>query len=150
MRRAWVAIVLAACGGSSNKSSTMAKSEGPACAAVAESMVAIIAHGKESTKALVDTKDAFAAIIRTRCDEDAWTVDAKQCLLAMTSNDDAIRCSSLLTDEQQANLERNRTAKFGRGNEPPPAPAMEAEKVERAAPKPTKSNKTGDPCDGGE
>jgi hypothetical protein len=164
MRTAVIALVLAACGGS-NKSATMAKSDGPTCAAVADSMVAMMAEGKESTKAFVDAKEGFVTIIRTRCTDDVWTAEAKQCLATMKSRADAERCSTLLTETQQANLVRDQKAKFGADPEPeaqaaepaaaPPAP-LEAEKNEppkklRSAPaKPAKTKKAGDPCDGGE
>lgn len=162
MRQVLIALVLAACGGSS-KSSTMAKS-GPSCGEVASSMVAMMAEGKESTKAFVDAKEGFVTIIRTRCDEDAWTAEAKQCLATMKSREDAERCSTLLTEQQQANLVRDQKAKFGAGSEPaaeaepavaPPPPVEAEQKAEpkklRSAPaKPAKTKKTGDPCDGGE
>ena len=145
MRTAVIALVLAACGGSS-KSSTMAKA-GPSCGDVANAMVGMMAEGKESTKAFVDAKEGFVEIIRTRCDQDAWTADAKQCLATMKSREDAERCSTLLTEQQQANLVRDQKAKFGAGPAeadapPPPAPVE--------APKAMKSRKAGDPCDGGE
>lgn len=144
MRTAVIALVLAACGGSS-KSSTMAKSEGPTCAVVADSMVAMMARGKESTKAFVDAKEGFTTIIRTRCDEDAWTAEAKQCLSTMQTYEDAERCSTHLTEQQQQNLVRDQKEKYGAKPEdaaPPPAPVE--------APKAMKSRKAGDPCDGGE
>jgi len=162
MRTAIFAFVIAAgCGGSS-KPSTTAKVEGPTCTDVAESMVTMMGEGKESTKAFVDAKEGFTTIIRTRCDDDNWTADAKRCLATMKSHADAEHCSTMLSEEQQANLVRDEKAKFGAGSEPTPqaetggapAPAapVEAEK-DRAAPKPkttTKTRKTGDPCDGGE
>ena len=145
MRTAVIALVLAACGGSS-KSSTMAKA-GPSCSDVANSMVAMMAEGKESTKAFVDAKEGFVTIIRTRCDEDAWTPDAKQCLATMKSREDAERCSTLLTEQQQANLVRDQKAKFGAGS---PNPDAEPAAPPPEAPKAMKSRKAGDPCDGGE
>ncbi|MBA3501914.1 MAG: hypothetical protein M4D80_12230 [Myxococcota bacterium] len=141
MRTALIALVLAACGGSS-KSSTMAKA-GPTCGDVANSMVAMMAEGKESTKAFVDAKEGFVTIIRTRCTDDVWTAEAKQCLATMKSRDDAERCGTLLTEQQQANLVRDQKAKFGAGPPNPDAPPPEA-------PKAMKSRKAGDPCDGGE
>ena len=176
MRRAMFAIVLAAACGGSGKSSTMAKADGPTCATVAESMVAMMSEGKEATKAMVDTKEDFTKIIHTRCDEDHWTADAKQCLSTMKSRADAERCSGLLTDEQQANLVRDQKAKFGAeppaepkrepeaeapatGTAPPPPEPMKTEegkmgtkdqKKQKAPAKATKTRRAGDPCDGGE
>ncbi len=149
MRSVLLALVVAACGGSKS-SSTTPKDAGPTCAAVADSMVAMMAQGKESTKAFVDAKEGFTTIIRTRCTDDAWTGDAKQCLSTMKSREDAERCSTLLTDEQQQNLVRDQKAKFGappEDSEPEPqaAPPPPAE-----APKASKTKKRGDPCDGGE
>ena len=86
MRTAVIALVLAACGGSS-KSSTMAKA-GPSCGDVANAMVGMMAEGKESTKAFVDAKEDFVTIISTRCTQDAWTAEAKQCLATMKSRED--------------------------------------------------------------
>lgn len=118
--RLFLALALAACGGGS-KSPATPKDTGPTCAAVADSMVAMMAEGKESTKAFVDAKEGFTTIIRTRCTEDAWTGEAKQCLATMKSHEDAERCSTLLTEAQQENLVRDQKAKFGAGsNEPKP------------------------------
>jgi outer membrane biosynthesis protein TonB len=179
MRTAFVAIVLAAACGGGSKASTTPKATGPTCGAVADSMVAMMAEGKESTKAFVETKEGFTTIIRTRCEEDAWTADAKQCLAKMKSRDDAERCSTLLTETQQANLVRDQKAKFGAEPPPPeptPTPATEptnaappptpaaakpepkpAEKAKKKsaprakkAPMPDGTRSTGDPCDGGE
>jgi hypothetical protein len=90
----------------------------------------------------------FTEIIRTRCDADAWSAEARQCLAAMKTREDAERCSNMLGEEQQANLVRDEKAKFGEGSEPPPAQApaetKEAPKKAKGSPRP------GDPCDGGE
>lgn len=166
MRTAIFALVIAAgCGGSS-KSQTMAKSDAaPTCAAVADAMLAPLSEGKDQTKAMLDKKQELAGMIATRCTEDAWTEDARRCFTTVKTVDDADRCGTLLTDEQQANLK----AKLGPGEpadapaaaaepaaEPPPSPvAVEPERDRVAPPKPkakkaTKTRKTGDPCDGGE
>ena len=163
MRTLVIALVLAACGGGSSKSSTMAKA-GPSCGDVADSMVAMMAEGKESTKAFVDAKEDFVTLIRTRCDEDAWTAEAKQCLATMKSREDAERCSTLLTEQQQQSLVRDQKAKFGAGSEydppepepaaAPPAPVEDEKSLDQkkraVPPNAPKTKKTGDPCDGGE
>lgn len=169
MRTAICAMVLAAaCGGGGSKSSTT-PAPGPTCAAVADAMVAMMMEGKEQTEAAAATAGDFETIIRTRCDEDAWTAEAKQCLATMQTRTDAERCSTLLTAEQQENLVRDQKAKFGAGPatekgesapEPEPEPATGAAPPPPPAPgsppptplksSPPKTRRTGDPCDGGE
>ncbi len=159
MRIALLVLVLG-CGGGSKKAAETPK-EAPTCAAVADAMIALMLEGKEQTPKVKETTEGFTAIIRNRCDADAWSADAKQCLAGMTTRDDAERCSKLLTEEQQANLVRDEKAKYGappaepEAAPPPPSPAstgapMNDEKAKEAPKRSKGSPKPGDPCDGGE
>ena len=175
--RALLAIaLLAACGGGSKSSSTTPKKAPVTCATTADGMMAMMMEGKEGNKERVEeAADGFKAIIRTRCEQDSWTAEAQQCLSTMKTRTDAERCSTMLTEEQQANLVRDQKAKYGAGSpspdEPKPDPevAKESPVTPAGAPpppmkaeeKPTKADKkrgapakkpgkTGDPCDGGE
>jgi hypothetical protein len=159
MRSALVAILVLGCGGS-GKPAQAPNAQAPACAAVADAMMSIMLAGKEQTPRLAETSAGFNEIIRTRCDADGWTAEARSCLAAMKNQADAERCGQLLTEEQTSNLVRDQKAKFG-GPEPamappPPAPAsggappMKEEKTREAPKKSKGSPKPGDPCDGGE
>jgi hypothetical protein len=155
------------CGGST--ASTTPKNpnnDAVTCAAVANAMVGMMMEGKNQENA-AETADGFNAIIRTRCDADAWTPEARQCLATMKTRSDAERCSAMLTEEQQSNLVRDQKEKFGAPPEQapasttaapppqgaPPASPMRAEppkEAPKSAPKGGKTKKAGDPCDGGE
>ena len=180
MRLATFAFVIAAgCGGSS-KSSTTPKADEPTCAVMADAMVARMAEGKEATPALVETKERLTKVIRTSCEQDAWSRDARQCIATMKTGEEAEHCATLLTEQQQDNLARAQAAAnpdaavpedentsddaaappAAPPPPPPPPPASPGnaeegamgskEKPKRAPPKATKTRKTGDPCDGGE
>jgi hypothetical protein len=160
-----ILVLALGCGGGS-KASTTPKG-GVTCAAVADAMVGMMMEGKNQENA-AETAEAFNTIIEKRCDADVWSPEARKCLAAMRTRADAEQCSTLLTDEQQANLVRDQKAKFGASSgateqdaeapanttaPPPPSPMRSVEPKEQEAPQPkngTKTRKTGDPCDGGE
>ncbi len=147
MRIAVLVLVLG-CGGGSKKAEAPKPVEA-ACPAVADAMVGMMMEGKEETPKAKEAMAGFTDIIRTRCDADAWSAEARQCLAAMKTREDAERCSNMLSEEQQANLVRDEKAKFGEGTpapeaSEPPAQAPETPKKAKGSPKP------GDPCDGGE
>ena len=126
------------CGGGGSKQATAAPAP-VTCAAAADGMLAMMMRDKEA-EGIEDTIEGFKALIRTRCDEDGWTVEARQCLATMQTRTDAERCSTLLTEAQQANLVRDQKAKFGA------KPAADG----AAPPEPEPTRTRGDPCDGGE
>ncbi len=160
--RTLVLVVLVACGGGSKPST--APKPAVTCSGVADAMVGMMIESMEPRPGQ-ETIDGITGIIKTRCDQDAWTADAKQCLATMKTRTDAEHCSTLLTEEQQANLVRDQKAKFGAAPateaKPEPesaaAPPAEKEKAPEAPKKRLKSpkpggggGKTGDPCDGSE
>lgn len=143
MRTVLLALVLAACGGSSKSSSTP-NADGTSCTAVADAMLAPLSEGKDQTKAMLDKKQELATTIRARCEEDAWSAQARGCFTSAKTLDAVDACSAQLTDDQRTKL--NSTF----GGPPPEAPAA-APPAESEAPKRSmKTRKTGDPCDGGE
>ena len=140
--RAFVLVALLGCGGSQKATPKVAT-----CGDVADAMIGMMLQDKEPPKATID---GFKTIIRNRCEQDAWTADARQCLATMKSASDAERCSNLLTEEQQAKLVADEKAKFGAKPEadeaaPMNAPAESPKRAKGAGPK-----KPGDPCDGSE
>lgn len=138
MRHALFLILLAACGGSS-KPAAKPMGESASCAAVADAMLAPLTAGKEQTKAMLDKKEELAKTIRARCDEDAWSADARGCFTSAKTLEAVDACSGQLTDDQRTKL----NATFG-------APEAEPAAAPTEAPKTMKSRKAGDPCDGGE
>src|SRR5690606_6637530 len=58
----------------------------------------------EATSSLID-------MIRTRCEADRWTAEARACLAKIATPQDADACGALLTEEQQANLVRDQQAR---------------------------------------
>lgn len=128
-------VLLVACGGGGTKSPEAPKSEGASCTAVADAMLAPLVAGKEETKAMLDKKTELAGQIRARCEEDAWSAEARGCITRATTLEAIDACSEQLTEDQRTKL--NAMSE--------PAPGAPAE-----APKAMKSRKAGDPCDGGE
>ena len=112
-------VLLAACGGSS-KSSTVLKGESTSCAAVADAMLAPLTEGKEQTKAMLAKKEELATTIRARCDEDAWSPEARACFTSAKTLEAVDACSSGLSEDQRTKL----NATFGG---PPPADAAAPE-----------------------
>lgn len=158
-------IVLAACGGGSKSEPTLKQAAPASCGEAATGMLSMMNQDAK------DTVEEFKKLIANRCERDAWASDAKQCLSTMKTRTDAERCSTLLTDEQQANLVRDQKAKFGarEAEAPEAAPGGGASAVQASPPPPTEApkdsrggekkktrgapkgnGKTGDPCDGGE
>ena len=107
-----IAFVSACGGGGANQPAQPEPAPAPACTAVADAMVTQMLEGRER-QGIEDTVDGFTALIRVRCEEDRWTAEARQCLATMRTRADAERCSTLLTDEQQANLVRDQKETFG-------------------------------------
>lgn len=53
------------------------------------------------------------ALVRTRCEQDAWSPEAVKCLADMKNLDEANHCATLLTEAQQAALVRDQDAASG-------------------------------------
>jgi hypothetical protein len=107
MRR-WLFVVLAACGG------TQAPKEPPvpSCAQVADGMLANM-QATQERKAPAETTEMIKDIIRTACDRDRWSPDARRCMATMQkTTEDADRCASKLTDEQVKSLIRDEEARL--------------------------------------
>lgn len=98
------------------------------------------------------TKDATAdQAMRTRCETDAWSDDARSCFATAQSEPEVDGCKGMLTDLQRKS--------FG---DDAPKPASTAAPAAAAAPAPAdlaqphktrapvKKSKTGDPCEGGQ
>jgi hypothetical protein len=120
--RALLIVLVIGCGGSSKSSSqTMpsARSSEPNCSGASDGMVAMMMEGKEGKGNADARADEFRILIRTRCEDDKWSAEARQCLSEMKTRTDAEQCATKLTDEQQQNLVRDQKAKFGAGTSDP-------------------------------
>ncbi|MBA3391519.1 MAG: hypothetical protein H0T89_02690 [Deltaproteobacteria bacterium] len=128
--------MLGACGGGNKAIAMPPPHPVTTCVMVAEAMVGALVATKEPRPG-DDVIATFTTLIRTRCDEDQWTADARQCLATMTTRAEAERCSTLMTEAQQANLVRDQQAKFGEPEPEPEAPrAPEPASVMREQPTP--------------
>ena len=127
------------------------------CAQLADHVVGLMGASKVAEQ---DQLDPFRNVLTTRCTDDKWSPEAQKCLLDIKTLDEGDKCQSLLSDDQQKNLERDGTAaaKASRhksedkgemgGAAPPPPPAEEPS--HSRGPVPKGSGKTGDPCSGGQ
>lgn len=131
MRAGWIVIVLVGCGSSAPPPPVAPK--GPtACARAADSMVqtmldrlAAVRRGAQDEP--TEAADALRNLIRERCEQDAWSAEATQCLIAMKTTDDGAACAAHMTEAQQAALVRDQQAASGKtgkaqGNGSPAAP----------------------------
>ncbi|MBX3156730.1 MAG: hypothetical protein KF773_12060 [Deltaproteobacteria bacterium] len=104
MSRAWIAAVMAlsACAGP-----RAGRSGGDPCEAVADHVHALLQRvtppsGKHDTAHERAIRDIFA----TRCREDTWDVDARDCILAKKALADDARCKDRLTSTQRGALDQ--------------------------------------------
>lgn len=67
------------------------------CAVMAEHVAGVLLTFPKPPKA---SKEALADLIKTRCETDGWSADAKKCWGAMSNQEDAKPCAKLLTTEQ--------------------------------------------------
>jgi hypothetical protein len=145
-----LALVVAACGGSSPKSeSTMpgntgtTAAAGPSCDAMTNHMLDAMTAGKPPVppEKLKDMHDMFVA----HCEKDGWSPQARTCFNNMKTMEDGNACSDTLT-EAQKNTMNQEMARPGEGGAPPNgAGPKDSGGGTRGGP-----HKGGDPCDGGE
>lgn len=114
-------VAMLACGGAPPPP---AAPKGPtACARASDNMVQTMLD-RLSVKDPPPTElaDAIRNLIRERCERDAWSAEATQCLIAMQQQAEAGRCAELLTEQQQAALVSDLEAQRGKPASPPAAP----------------------------
>lgn len=110
----------------------------PPCAKVAHHMVDLMNPDPEVAEVAKTIND----IMLERCEHDAWSADAQQCMLGMKTLEDHSPCEERLTIEQRDALDRAIDEKFPRRPQPSEQRAAEdqAEATDRAehpsAPKP--------------
>ncbi len=90
-----------------------------------------------ATKHPPEATDPLRRVIDERCEQDAWSADTKQCLLALESLSDGERCQKLMTqaqveafhrDSEAATVElRNQFSEEPPPMKPPAAPAADAQ-----------------------
>ena len=131
MRRLAIVVVLAACSHAAPPPAAPARQAGSSCDMVSDHLVGIMSASSTATD---EEMDPVRRVIARHCEQDLWTPQIQQCLLAAKTLQDSDHCESLLTPSQQDALSKE---KFGAP--PPPAPGAAP-----AAPKTT------DPCEGGE
>ena len=151
MRAPWIVVALVAC---HHDAPAPVAPKGPTpCERASDNMVqGMLARLSSKDAPPMEQADAIRNLIRERCEQDAWSAEATRCLIAMKNLDDAAPCAKLMTDEQQAALVRDQTARFGTapGAATPAAPGAEpAPDGATKAGKPKGKDATGDPGDGG-
>jgi hypothetical protein len=155
-------VAVAACGGGTSKSATapgvtgagsdvadpIPTTKGPDCAIVADRL-ATVAHA--------DTPDRQAEardMLRTRCADDKWNDEARNCFGSVETDAEVEGCAKHLTDAQRSHLHRfspETTPKdpWGApaGSKAEPATKSPAPRGGTRAPRQRNSS---DPCEGGE
>jgi hypothetical protein len=113
MRAAWTLVMAMALGCGSSAPPPAAPAGPSPCARASDRMVqTMLAHLSTKDAPPTETADAMRNLIRERCEQDAWSAAAVQCLIAMKSQDDAAGCAQQMTEAQQAALVRDEQAKF--------------------------------------
>jgi hypothetical protein len=180
MRHPWLAALLfAACGGSSPKATPMAgpadPSAGPTCAQVSDHLMAMISPTAKD--APTDEIDQMRIKVTRQCEDTAWSLAARRCVMDATAATETTACDSMFTDRQRNAWPAEptdrpadeRTGGEGRdqalegaaapaATAPPPAPppkAVQPAETPKNKAKPSRSNgkapgADSDPCDGGE
>jgi hypothetical protein len=154
---------LVACGGGAKKSATSAtepppagepipKTAGPACAAVADQL-AIVVHADHAPDQQSAETAKTAATLRTQCETDKWSDEARNCLGSVQSQSELDGCTKLLSEPQRkafaSSSEPSRDAAPVMQAAPPPKPkATTRGAVKKDKPKPKQGES--DPDDGGE
>jgi hypothetical protein len=113
-------LMLAACGGAPATAPSTAPA-GPVatCSTAAENTVASMVEVLEPAPPAADIKK-YIDLIRDRCEQDAWPLEAKRCMTAIKQRADAERCEPLLTDAQKEALVSDQEAKFAAPAPPSP------------------------------
>jgi len=160
-RFAMLLVVVAACGGGAPKSSTgpgvggggetadpIPKTKGPDCAIVADKL-ATVAHA--------DTPDRQAEArdkLRTRCADDKWSDDARNCFATVENEDEIEGCSKHLSDAQRGQLHLGSPDMAPKGGNTgaasPPPPGGEAKTKTHRGTRGAGQKSSSDPCEGGE
>lgn len=150
-----------ACGGSSKPAAPVEpapapdpipSTAGPDCAVVADKL-AIVAHADKP-----DAQAGARAALASRCTNDAWSDDARNCFATIESDAELDGCKQHLSDTQKAKLHEvvpPRDAWTGEpvetapaGSAPAPAKAAPKKRTTRGAT--TKEEDAADPQEGGE
>ncbi|MEO8553216.1 MAG: hypothetical protein ABI678_24755 [Kofleriaceae bacterium] len=148
MHRLICVVLLAACGGSSPKSSesTMpgntgaAPADGPSCDTMTSHMLDTMSAGKQPVppEKMKDLHDLFVA----HCEKDKWSAQARTCFMNMKTMAEGNACSDTLTEAQKHAMDQEMTP--GEGAPKGSGPTKDSGGT-RGGP-----HKGGDPCDGGE
>lgn len=151
-----------ACGGGGKKPTTTAaqpeapgdqipKTAGPACAAVAEQL-AIMLHADRAPDQQSAETAKTSASLRSQCEADKWSDEARNCLGSVQSQGELDGCSKLLTETQRKAITAASAPPDREGMMPAEAPkAEEPKRRTRGAVKKDKGTKgDSDPDDGGE
>ncbi|HEU0031802.1 MAG TPA: hypothetical protein VFQ53_14290 [Kofleriaceae bacterium] len=165
-----IAVVLgSACGGGSKSvkepapvPDPIAKTTGPACKVVADHMAQVALAGRDPAQP--DDTGKVASALRTRCETDGWSDEARSCFATMQNDQEAEGCHGMLTPEQRKALDKDVKPATpaeppkaeAAAAPPPPAPTPTPSRSRGAVkkkPAPSKSTGSGtsaDPCQGGE
>ena len=110
MRGLWIVVALGAC---HHGDAPASAPKGPTqCARASDNMVQKMLDRLSSKDTPpMEEADAIRNLIRERCERDAWSAEATQCLIGMASLDDAAACATLMTEDQQAALVRDQAAR---------------------------------------
>src|SRR5215470_18069142 len=124
-----VAAAVASAGGACHPAEppVAAAPKGPTpCERASDNLVqAMLARLPNADPVPTDTADSLRNLIRERCEQDGWSAQATDCLIAMKRTEDAAPCARLMTDAQQEALVRDEAARFSApgGSAAPPGPA---------------------------
>ena len=67
----------------------------------------LISQMSGAAKAEPEDVDPYRKTLTTRCNDDHWSVELQNCLLASVKLDDNKRCDPLWTEEQNGNLAKS-------------------------------------------
>jgi hypothetical protein len=168
--RTWMAVLLlAACGHGAAKPTTPVAPSGATCDQVSQHLVTFLVARDASN---ADLTKKITGVFQERCTQDAWSSQARQCLVDAKEMKDADACQSTLTKAQLDAFGKAMEAALPTPTDgatpipevaapppppaeaPPPPPDKKPPAKTRGAQKKSKpggkTGRSGDPCEGGE
>ena len=160
MRTRLLVLLLAACSHSKPAATTapMAATAAPTCEQTGEHMIGLLSNKNDSN---AEMAKQIQGMFVDHCNKDGWSADARSCIGSAKEMNDTDACKSKLTQPQLDALEKSfnapgPTAGAAPAEAPPPAspPPPPAKSTNTRAPvqkeKGKGTNRSGDPCEGGQ
>ena len=103
----WVLLVVALAACNKPKAQQQVQPQVGVCPKVADHLVSLMSG---ATKHPPEATDPLRRVVEKRCEQDGWSTETKQCLLALASLSDGERCQAMMTPVQVEAFQRDSEA----------------------------------------